>query len=335
MICPPPSNPLPSSPLPCPPKVMFNLDSRGLVRPSIEGSLNPGGIFVFSGPPPIAAVPRPDGLAPLQPEDAEAATDAETPADDLVPGDLAADDPDAPIADPALAGFKPRQRPADLQERFERATQNGRTTDELAAIRPLQRPADAAAASVRAREEAIAAALAEAAAEEALREQQEAQDAEALAARQAEEAAQEENTGTKLAVASSRRPGTRPRNFDRVVARANRANRTQNNAAAASAARAAGPAVSRSSRARPTGPVSATVARAATDNNALALGKVALVGVFGTSSNRRALVRMPNGRFKKVSVGDRVDGGRVAAIGEGQLKYTKGSRTLTLQMPKG
>ena len=104
---------------------------------------------------------------------------------------------------------------------------------------------------------------------------------------------------------------------------------------AAAAPRGTGPAVARSSRANPTGRVSARVARAATDNNAIALGRVSLVGVFGTSSNRRALVRMPNGRFKKVSVGDRVDGGRVAAISSSSLRYTKGGRTVTLEMPNG
>ncbi|NNK78646.1 MAG: hypothetical protein HKP40_08040, partial [Litoreibacter sp.] len=136
------------------------------------------------------------------------------------------------------------------------------------------------------------------------------------------------------------KPAPRPANIERLAARAARTpdGTSANQAGAASTAalsRARGPAVARNSRANASGPISASVARAATDNNAISLGSVALVGVFGTPSNRRALVRMPNGKFKKVSVGDRVDGGRVAAIGEAQLRYTKGGRTVTLNMPKG
>lgn len=307
--------------------VMFNLDSRGLVRPSPEGSLNPGSIYVFAGTPPVAALPRPDGLVP-QLQDNTALPDTGDGADTGATPEVATDaTEDTPQADPRLAGFKPRQRPADLQEQFERATQGGLSNSELAGIRPLVRPESAQA---KAREEAIAKALAEAAADDA------AEQARATA----EAAAQAEvDKGTAQAVARSQRPNSRPRNFGTLVARAKQAApQGRNPAAAASTAqpsRGSGPAVARASRAKPTGTTRATVARAATDNNAIALGKVALVGVFGTSSNRRALVRMPNGRFKKLAVGDRVDGGRVAAIGDGQLKYKKGSRTVTLEMPKG
>ncbi|RLJ59138.1 hypothetical protein BCF46_1282 [Litoreibacter meonggei] len=289
--------------------ILFSLDERGLVRPSPEGAENPDGILVFSGKPPIVPPQRPDGLAP------NAASATEPAVAEIV------------TATNPLAGFKPTQRPSDLQEQFERATQGGRSIAELASIRPQVRPDSA---QFKAREDAIARALAEADAG--------AQEAEARAA--AEAAAQAElDKPTAQAVARSLRPGSRPRNFARVVARARQApSEVRNPAAAASTAaisRGSGPAVARNSRASPTGTTRASVARAATDNNAISLGKVALVGVFGTSSNRRALVRMPNGRFKKVGIGDRVDGGRVAAIGEGQLKYTKGGRTVTLAMPKG
>ncbi|WP_281857838.1 hypothetical protein, partial [Litoreibacter halocynthiae] len=291
--------------------ILFSLDSRGLVRPSPEGTENPDGILVFSGKPPVVPRQRPVGLAP------------ETPAGEVEVVEQAAPD----SVDNPLAGFKPTQRPGDLQERFERATQGGRSRAELATIRPQIRPE---LPQAKARADAIARALAEAATD--------AQDAEARAA--AEAAAQAElDRPTAQAVARSLRPNSRPRNFARVVARARKVPSEERNPAAtastAAISRGNGPAVARNSRAAPTGNTRASVARAATDNNAISLGKVALVGVFGTSSNRRALVRMPNGRFKKVGVGDRVDGGRVAAIGEGQLKYTKGGRTLTLQMPKG
>ncbi|WP_372573056.1 hypothetical protein [Ruegeria jejuensis] len=85
----------------------------------------------------------------------------------------------------------------------------------------------------------------------------------------------------------------------------------------------------------PSRPSPTSVARQATVKNAISLRKVSLIGVFGTPSNRRALVRMPNGRYKKVKVGDRIDGGRVVAISDNELRYQKSGRNRTLTMPKG
>lgn len=82
-------------------------------------------------------------------------------------------------------------------------------------------------------------------------------------------------------------------------------------------------------------PTAGRVARAATQSNAIALNKVNLIGVFGSDGARRALVRLPNGRMKRVKVGDRIDGGRVAAIGRSQLSYVKGGRTIQLAVPSG
>jgi hypothetical protein len=36
-----------------------------------------------------------------------------------------------------------------------------------------------------------------------------------------------------------------------------------------------------------------------------------------------------------VEVGDRLDGGQVAAIGESSLQYVKRGRTITLEVPAG
>ena len=60
-----------------------------------------------------------------------------------------------------------------------------------------------------------------------------------------------------------------------------------------------------------------------------------LIGVSGAPSERRALVRLPSGRFVTVEVGDRLDGGQVAAIGESSLQYVKQGRTITLEVPAG
>ncbi|MEL7346065.1 MAG: hypothetical protein AAFN59_14625, partial [Pseudomonadota bacterium] len=84
----------------------------------------------------------------------------------------------------------------------------------------------------------------------------------------------------------------------------------------------------------PSIPTSASVSREATLENALQLGKVSLIGVYGAPSDRRALIRLPSGRFVKVKVGDRVDGGRVAQIQDASVSYVKGGRNITLAMPQ-
>ena len=69
--------------------------------------------------------------------------------------------------------------------------------------------------------------------------------------------------------------------------------------------------------------------------NAINLKKINLIGVYGSSDNRRALVRLANGKYQKVKVGDRLDGGQVTAIGTDDLRYSKGGRNLKLDMPGG
>lgn len=122
------------------------------------------------------------------------------------------------------------------------------------------------------------------------------------------------------AVISSMRPKTRPGNFSRVVA-------------AAAAPRAQAQVAPRT--VAPTGRSNNTVAARATEQNAINLGRTNLIGVYGTRSDRRALVRLSNGRFVKVGVGDRLDGGRVSSIGADDLRYSKGGRTVRLRMPSG
>ena len=82
-------------------------------------------------------------------------------------------------------------------------------------------------------------------------------------------------------------------------------------------------------------PSSASVSRQATLEDAIRLTKINLVGVYGVPSDRRALIRLPSGRYVKVKVGDRVDGGTVASISDSALTYKKGSRVIALEMPKG
>ncbi|MEE2944131.1 MAG: hypothetical protein VX444_03055 [Pseudomonadota bacterium] len=126
---------------------------------------------------------------------------------------------------------------------------------------------------------------------------------------------------TDQAVLASIRPKSRPANFAATVKQQQE--------------RQASIAVPRTERVAPSIPTTASVARNATQENAINLRKVNLIGVYGASNDRRALVRLSSGRYKKVEVGDRIDGGKVAAISNSELRYVKGGRTIVLKMPRG
>jgi hypothetical protein len=129
---------------------------------------------------------------------------------------------------------------------------------------------------------------------------------------------------SRLAVARSILPATRPDDIDSIIATASaRPGPEPPPTAVEPAAVAPAPSI----------PSNADVARAATQNNELRLRDINLIGVTGTPSDRRALIRLPSGRFVRVGVGDRLDGGRVAAIGETTLQYVRNGRTLTLDIP--
>ncbi|MBO9466185.1 hypothetical protein J7443_13150 [Tropicibacter sp. R15_0] len=136
-----------------------------------------------------------------------------------------------------------------------------------------------------------------------------------------------EAPATAQAVNRSLAPVGRPRNMNAIVRRAER------NRDAAPATRVQTAAIAPRT-VTPAAPTSRGVAASATVRNAINLNKVNLIGVYGTPANRRALVRLPNGKYKKVKVGDRLDGGRVAAIGDSELRYTKSGRNVTLKMPR-
>lgn len=77
-----------------------------------------------------------------------------------------------------------------------------------------------------------------------------------------------------------------------------------------------------------------SVAALATDEARLPLNSLSLIGVFGTSSSRRALLRLRTGRYIKVKQGDDVGGWNVSAIGESSVRIKKGSRDEVLRMPE-
>ncbi|WP_238365302.1 hypothetical protein [Mesobacterium pallidum] len=132
---------------------------------------------------------------------------------------------------------------------------------------------------------------------------------------------------TNQAVSASLVPSGRPANFSRQIARAER--QAAREPAPQQVAQVAPRTVQQSAQ------TAASVSTQATVRNAINLNRLNLIGVYGKPSSRRALVRLPNGSYKKVQVGDRIDGGRIAAIGEAELQYTKNGRSITLSMPRG
>ncbi|WP_270919529.1 hypothetical protein [Parasedimentitalea psychrophila] len=248
----------------------FDLDERGLVRATPDGTINPDGVMIFLGRPSPVPPPTPNRPDPQ----AEAQINEQRS---------------------VLARLRPRTRPDDLQEQAERAHLGGLSLAELGQKRPRSRPASSRPAN--------------------------------------------ENSlpATEQAIATSTVPRSRPVNFANLVDRAQR--NTNNTAPASASASIAGilnqPATIAPTTVTPSIPTSASVARQATMENSINLRKVNLIGVYGTPSNRRALVRLASGRYKKVMVGDKIDGGQVVAIGDTELRYQKGSRSLTLKMPNG
>ena len=211
-----------------------------------------------------------------------------------------AEDPTTADRQSLLAEVRPRARPSDLVEQNERATLGGLLRTELATYRPRLRPP----APQDALEDPAPTTVPDDVIEEAL------------------------SAAVLPPVEPMLRPAVRPRNFDRIVARTQRQqNRTAttNTRVASVAPRTVTPSI----------PSSASVTRDATVRNAINLRRVNLIGVYGTPSDRRALVRLSNGRYQKVQVGDRFDGGRVSAIGDSELRYQKGGRNVVLKMPSG
>lgn len=215
-----------------------------------------------------------------------------------------------------LAALRPRPRPVDLVESNERANLGGKSLDELAKLRPRLRP------------------------------------------KTAKQIAEEDETPTAQAVVVSRLPKSRPRNFASIVEKAKpkpapaaapastpapsgstgssttASLDSTNDQGSTRTGRTGGTSVKGGS-VKPAAPTPASVARQATLQNAINMQRLNLIGVYGTPSNRRALIRLPSGRYKKVQVGDLVDGGKVVAIGESELRYQKGGRNMTLKIPSG
>lgn len=336
---------VPEAPMPPPPfGTVYQFDANGRIVPTAEGIVTPEGVTLVAGPPSPLPPPRPErvtaaaaALAPpatpapitedvagsADPADAASASGARAP-DGISPAETFA-------ADPALADSRPRGRPEGLAPAAPAAGEDDASLapaedSRFASLRPRLRPEAVLAAGEASRRAAEAASLA-------------AQASLAAAAEAAVAEANADGSLSPLAVSVSRVPAPRPRDLSRAVEAAVAA-ATQPAARSApsgsgSSATDEGDAEPEPVSAAPRIPTKANVAKQATYVNAINLSKVNLIGVYGTQSQRYALVRQANGRYRKVQVGDRFDGGTVKAITAGEVRYQKGGRLLSLTMPQG
>jgi len=289
--------------------------------------------------PSDASLVTPDGSSgspEVIPDAGSAAAGLDDPA--LTATETAADASLPP--DPALAGARPRPRPEALLPGTDEDASLAPQADgtDLAGLRPLPRPASVlAAASASRPADASGLAAADLGAQGAsLTAQAEAE----LAAAMALEASD------PTIVAISMRPVARPRDFSKAVEAAVAAAARDPDPASGIVEAAAAPDETATNGeideigepeiadAAPSIPTKASVAKQATFANAINLSKTNLIGTYGTSSNRYALIRQSNGRYKKVEVGDKIDGGRVEAITETEVRYQKNGKLVSLKMPK-
>ncbi len=311
---------------PPPPDAQFEIADDGFVAATPEGAVTPDGAVVFAGLPDLTVrarptltaddldrmsvlAPAPEGVViiagpppttpPLRPANAalpEVAEVTETAPDDATPGAV------------SLAGLNPEADGAAVAEE----ASAGATT--LAGLRPRPRPSALAnpPADLPSNPDitSVIAGIAE------------------------EEANAPFIDMTPRAVGASRRPETRPRNFATVVANARqRLERQQPQQQTAAAPAPRQPAAAAAPAPRNIGPTPGGVARAATQDDAIRLRDINLIGVYGRPNDRRALVRLSNGSYVRVEIGSSLDGGQVTAIGDNALNYVKRGRTYALQVP--
>ena len=299
------SDPPPEAAPPPPPfGTVYAFDAEGRIQPTPEGILTPEGVLLIAGAPKLVPPTRPAALV-------VAAPGPETPVTEAVVTEAAA-------PDPALAGKKPRSRPPELVEDAATAGQQGEAlapdpNSRFASLRPQQRPQ----------------ALTQTVGTDAP-DLTNGAGAASLAANGIQ------GSTSELAIVVSRKPAARPSGMeqavDAAVAAAVQAPEPQEQVAGAAPEADAEP---EAGSVVPRLPTNASVARQATTKNALNLSRVALLGIFTSSSGRYAMIRQPGGGVKKVVVGDKIDGGDIAAISATAVEYRKGGRMVTLSLPTG
>ena len=329
------------------PGTVFARDARGFVLATPEGTLTPDGILIFAGSPAIIPPTRPGTplptpaaapqlLAVSAPPLAPRPVDPGPTVDPATTGGvgLASLDPSLGVAPDPLPtpGVRPAIRPVIRPEGSAPAQVITPQTVAFGGTRPPLRPAGLTPETPNPAllpDPALTSSLVPTDTDGAV--------ADTVAAILAAAPPDATATATTLAVASARIPVARPQNFADVVASAQQrdAPAPESQAQDASLAVIEPQAPVAPATIEPSGPVSGDVATAATLEQAIDLREINLLGVFGQPNDRRALVRLANGRTVQVEVGDSLDGGEVAAIGDNALNYVKRGRTITLAIPNG
>lgn len=296
------SDKAPIGQLPPPPYgTFYEFDADGFIVPTPEGIITPQGVRLVAG--------RPEAVPPARPASSLAEAPATpSPETDAAPQDTAPPEGLSTFnAIPELAGGRPKARPAALAPADDGATLAGEAPTQFTSVRPLARSPSIFT--------------------------------QAEEARAAVPGAQDATLGSAggvlspLAVAVSRKPEQRPKSFsiaiEAALAAANQGYTEQHTDHPEELDEPEVTSVA------PAIPTRASVAKQATFTNAINLSKINLIGVYGTASSRTALIRQSNGKYVKLKVGDKIDGGKVAAIGDKELRYIKNGKTLILEMPKG
>ncbi|NEY89407.1 hypothetical protein [Tabrizicola oligotrophica] len=346
-------DPLPLAQAPPPPfGTVYQFDTKGLIVPTPEGIVTPEGVRLVAGKPPLLPKPRPEGLVPVITPDATAPPAAETAEGAIEPV----------FADPALAGFRPKARPEGLSpppvELNEDSAAPIVNDNRLAGKRPLARPEAVLVAGEAARAAAAASAASLAAQAETAAGLAPASQLAIAISRRPAARPEDLSRAVEAAVAAAIRapdpqpeaePQPEPEQSASLVPAISPEPRPEIEETGA-AKKASSKSVPRGKDAKteveaddepeaeaavPSGTQNGSLAKQATFKNALALDKTALIGVYGTPSNRYAMIRTSGGRYKKVTIGDSIDGGRVQAITASEVRYQKGSRLVTLALPKG
>ena len=297
-----------SMPLPPPPSAAFELGADGRVAATPEGATTPDGVVVHAAAPPRRPPSRPpETLSAARPAAPDAATREQA------------------ARAPGPADARPRPRPADGAPPDAAPDAVGDALAEVLVADAASGLGAPAAASLFRAPDTLPAVTA------------------------AGTTIIEETTASAFAVAASQRPYARPGDLADSAAEARAVATPPSQAEQAAQAAAAtirtavapppapppvaAPAPAPASAA-PELPSRASVTRRATVENALSMRRLTLMGVFGAEGARRALLRLPSGRFEKVKVGDRIDGGRVASIGDGRVIYVRGGRNYAIDMPQ-
>lgn len=351
---------------------VYSFDADGLIKPVPEGIPSPDGYMIYAGKPKTIPPSRsataadaakqqaaPENGATAPDDGGNAAASAPAPAPAPTPAEGAAAPEAVSQPDPDLADRRPLARPAALAQP-EEVTTADIPPEPLAknasanTPRPTARPASIMAMAEKAASEDIPAPAAEARPLPNAAASLAAGivgNASAIAPARAAEPASQSNPAAQTnsaAIAFSQRPAERPRmTASQNVAVASAAVapqpqiqpriQPQPQPAASAPAPAAAPAPAPAPTAPasvPRLPANANVAQSATIKKGINLSAVSLIGVYGSDSNRYALIRNKNGRIDKVRIGDNVDGGQVVAITHNELRYQKGRKLQAISLPQ-